>query len=150
MPCNDGRKNNGSKPGERRGGRQKGTPNKNKKELTDRVRRTVQEFTEMRRKADLEAGLSEEEAQPIETDYCAVSQLAMAGIDKRNPAALRRQANADAAQYLTPKLKSVEKVTDPEENESRRELAAALTELITGRQKPTAEEEEEIYDRGGH
>ena len=144
----DGRKNNGSKPGERRGGRKKGTPNKDKKELHDSVVNAVREFTELRRQKDLANNISPEDAQPIIEDYCPVVQLALAGADYRNKAELRLQANANAAKFLRPTLKAIEHTSDPEENDSRRELSSVLSQLIIDRSKPSKKKEEGTYERG--
>lgn len=144
----DGRKNNGSKPGERRGGRQKGTPNKDKKELRDAVTEAVRDFTTLRRQQDLDNDISPADAQPIIEDYCPVTELALAGADYRNKPELRLQANANAAKFLRPTLKAIEVTNDPDENDSRRELSAVLAEMIIGRSKPTQDEEAVTYERG--
>jgi len=141
--------NGGSYPGERRGGRKKGTPNRDKKPLRDAVARAVLDFTTLRRQQDIQNGITPDEAQPVLEDYCPVVQLALAGSDNRNPAALRVVAHGQAAKFLRPTLKAIEHTNDPNENESRRDLSAALMQLIADRAAPTSKEEESIYDRGG-
>lgn len=73
----------GSKPGERRGGRPKGAVNKDKRELLARI----------------------QEKCP---GYDPVVAMAMIATDAENALELRFQAHKEVAQYVTPKLKSVE------------------------------------------
>ena len=71
----------GSKPGERRGGRQKGTPNKQTVEVQQR--------------------LTELDCDPIE----GMARIAM---DASNPPELRGRMFAELASYVAPKRKAVE------------------------------------------
>lgn len=74
-----------------------------------------------------------DEIQPEYPEYDPVVELAVMGADHRNTPELRRQANAEAAQYVRPKLKSIEFTADPaslEEKEARRELAGRLVGLL--------------------
>ncbi len=71
----------GSKPGERRGGRQKGTPNK----------RTV----------EVQQRLSELDCDPIQG-------MALIAMDASNPPELRGRMFAELAAYIAPKRKAVE------------------------------------------
>ena len=71
----------GSKPGERRGGRQKGTPN--------------------RRTLEVQQRLAELDCDPIQG-------MALIAMDEGNPPELRARMFAELAQYVAPRLKSVE------------------------------------------
>lgn len=68
--------------------------------------------------------------QPEIQEYDPVVQLALMGSDYSRDPALRRQANADAAQYLRPKLKSVEMLGDPRLVESQKERDALAHRLV--------------------
>lgn len=61
-----------------------------------------------------------DEEQPLIEEYDPVVELALIASDYSIKTELRRQANADAAQYLRPRLKTVEHLEDP--------LAAATAE----------------------
>lgn len=74
-----------------------------------------------------------DELQPLVEDYDPVVQLAMLSIDQKQEPALRRQAASDAAQYLRPKLKSIELLEDPQSlqlQEEKNELASRLVGLL--------------------
>jgi hypothetical protein len=71
----------GSKPGERRGGRQKGTPNK----ITSNVRELLDKL----------------ECNPLEG-------LARIANDENNPIEIRTRAYSELAQYVSPKLRAME------------------------------------------
>ena len=71
----------GSKPGERRGGRQKGTPN----------RRTV----------EVQTRLSELDCDPIQG-------MALIAMDEGNPPELRGKMFAELAMYIAPKRRATE------------------------------------------
>ncbi len=72
----------GSKPGERRGGRQKGTPNKRTLEVRER--------------------LAELNCDPL-------AGMAAIAMDEGNPPELRGRMYAELAQYVAPRLKAVER-----------------------------------------
>lgn len=119
---------------------------RDKAELRAAMQNSVLEFTTMRR-SQIEAqirseypSLSDDEiakrvdlAQPLYAEYDPVVELAIMGADHSNTPELRRQANAEAAQYVRPKLKSIEFTQDPqslEEKEQRRALAGRLVGLL--------------------
>lgn len=71
--------------------------------------------------------------QPLIEEYDPVVELAIMGADYRNDPVLRRQANADAAQYLRPKLSAVATLEDPERlaaQAERNKLASRLVTLV--------------------
>lgn len=137
-------------------GSRKGVPNKDKEQLRVLVQESVHEFTQLRRdeirsqwrlgwrpSPDLPNLLSlppEEERvlgeevpdevldslQPEEQEYDPVVALAVMAADRRHDPSLRMQASASAAQYMRPKLKSVEIVDDAE----TKEIAAEKNELV--------------------
>lgn len=127
---------------------------RDKAELRGTVQDSVAEFTRLRREALLPAirsanpGASEEyimacldEKQPLYEEYDPVVQMALMAADHSNSVELRRQAAAETAQYLRPKLKSVEVVLNPETPEERAErtslaarLAGALESLASAKQ----------------
>ena len=76
----------GSAPGEKRGGRTKGTPNK--------------------ATADVVARLAELGCDPIEG-------MALIALDETNPPELRGKMFAELAGYVAPKRKAVEHSTEP-------------------------------------
>ena len=138
----------GSKPGERRGGRQAGTGNKDKSELRSIVQDAVHKHTIMLQERlirDLreqnpdwsleQARARAEELQPIIEEYDPVAELAMMAADRSNKPDLRRQAHSDASQYLRPKLKTIEHIDDPLTREAEKErfsLAERLGQLLVG------------------
>ena len=77
----------GSKPGERRGGRQKGTPNKRTLDVADRLKTLG--------------------CDPIEG-------MALIAMDESNTPELRGKMFSELAQYIAPKRKAVEHSTDPD------------------------------------
>lgn len=127
-------------------GRPKGSPNKDKTELRAMVQERVAEFT-ARRRVEMRDELAEkhpewgsdriqayiDKHQPQEDEYDPVVYLATMGVDSRLKPELRRQASAEAAQYLRPKLKSIEILDDEEGKELLAEknlLAGKLVEML--------------------
>lgn len=127
--------NNRGPVGESRGGRAKGVPNRDKIELRAASQEAVLSFTDLRRSEvsdmwfrgwrwnDRRLYLPEADTripgevippaildriQPRIEGYDPVVELALIAVDYRNPVTIRRQASADAAQYLRAKLKSIE------------------------------------------
>lgn len=103
----------------------------------------VHEFTELRREQDLaelaKQGIPPEEAiltgkiQEVVEDYDPVVALAIVAVDRRSTLDQRIKCNAEVAQYVRPKLKSVEMQVDPEALETleeRRELSFKLVSLL--------------------
>jgi hypothetical protein len=76
----------GSKPGERRGGRQRGVPN--------------------RRTLDVIERLATLRCDPI-------TGMARIALNKKNPVELRAQMFAELAQYVAPKRKALEHSAEP-------------------------------------
>jgi hypothetical protein len=110
-----------------------GTPNRDKAELRALIQERVHEFTELRRRADLEAGMDEAEAQEIVEDYDPVVHMAMVAVDRREKRDIQIRCAAEVAQYVRPKLKSVEVTTDPEALETlaeRQQLSSRLVALL--------------------
>lgn len=114
-----------------------------KTELRALVQESVLEFTSLRRdeisreyKKEHGKKISPallDEKQPLITEYDPVVQLSLMGSDYSQKVELRRQANADAAQYLRPKLKSIEVLEDPASlalQEEKNKLAEKLFMLM--------------------
>jgi hypothetical protein len=120
-------------PGESPFGRRKGIPNKDKAELRALVQESVFRFTEAKRAADIASGMDPLLAQPVYENYDPVVEMAIAAVDRSNPADMRQKCNAEVAQYLRPKLKSIEITEDPEALELQEEklaLARQLTDML--------------------
>lgn len=81
---------------------------------------------------DAEIAALLDDAQPLYEEYDPVVQLAMMASDHRYSPDLRRQAAAESAQYVRPKLKSIELTVDPSgaEEQEKRDLAARLRGLL--------------------
>lgn len=74
-----------------------------------------------------------DEVQPIYAEYDPVVAMSMIAVDHSNPVDLRMKAHAEVAQYVRPKLKSVEMTIDPqseEEKAARKELAGRIVSLL--------------------
>jgi hypothetical protein len=136
----------GSKPGYQRGPGRAGIPNKDKADLRALVQERVHEFTLTRRdqierelrakNPDMPLAQIMEQVdiqQPLEEEWDPVVALSIMAVDPRNKTDLRRQASSDAAQYVRPKLKTIEHLEDPESLElmrDKQELALRLTDLL--------------------
>lgn len=72
-----------------------------------------------------------DELQPYYSEWDPVVNLSVIAADHRNKVEIRRQASADAAQYLRPKLKSIELLEDPESLELQREKSTLSERLVT-------------------
>lgn len=97
------------------------------------IQERVHEYTELRRRADLEAGMEPDAAQQIIEDYDPVVQLSLIAVDRRTKQDVMVKCAAEVAQYVRPKLKSVELTTDPEAMETitqRQELSSRLVGLL--------------------
>ena len=114
-----------------------------KVELRAAVQDSVREFTIMRRERilpdivalhpDWTDEMVQQELdfrQPQYDEYDPVVQLAVMAADHSNSPELRRQAAGEAAQYLRPKLKSIEMVVDPLSEETRAERAELAARLV--------------------
>ena len=74
-----------------------------------------------------------DELQPLVEEFDPVVELALIGADYRNETSLRRQALAEAAQYLRPKLSAVAVMDDPEnltEQAQKNELVKRLMSMM--------------------
>jgi hypothetical protein len=114
-------------------GRAQGVPNRDKAELRALIQERVREFTELRRAADLAAGVPPDDAQQIIEDYDPVVHMATIAADRREKRDLQVRCAAEVAQYVRPKLKSVEVTTDPEAIETlqeRQQLSSRLLGLL--------------------
>lgn len=114
-------------------GRPKGIPNKDKAELRALLQERVHEFTELRAKQDEQDGIPPEQRQQIIDDYDPVVAMAIVAVDRRTTLSDRIRCNAEVAQYVRPKLKSVEVTADPEALETleeRRHLSERLVGLL--------------------
>lgn len=114
-----------------RPGRPKGIPNRDKAELRALLQERVHEYTEMRHQIDVQAGV--EQPQEIVEEYDPVVAMALVAVDRRSTIENRIRCNAEVAQYVRPKLKSVEVTADPEALETleqRRQLSERLVGLL--------------------
>lgn len=114
-------------------GRAQGVPNRDKAELRALIQERVLEFTELRRRADIEAGVPEDEAQQVIEDYDPVVHMSLIAVDRREKREMQLNAAKEVAQYVRPKLKSVEVTADPEAMETlaeRQELSSRLVALL--------------------
>lgn len=71
--------------------------------------------------------------QPLYDEFDPVIQLALVGANHSNSTEVRLRALSESAQYVRPKLKSIELGTrddDPEEQAARRELMARMRGLL--------------------
>lgn len=145
---------NSRKPsGGSRGGRAKGTPNKNKTELRVLTQEAVHEFTMMKRQEIAEAYRKQhnktipplllDSLQPEIQEYDPVVALSVIAADYSQKIEIRRQANADAAQFLRPKLKSIELVDDPRNQElqdQKNQLASRMVDILEAMAKAKKEQ----------
>lgn len=113
-----------------RPGRPAGIPNRDKAELRALIQERVHEFTELRNQADAQDGLPPDERQQIVEEYDPVVALAIVAVDRRSSLADRIKCNAEVAQYVRPKLKSVELHADPEALETLEERRALSEQLV--------------------
>lgn len=116
-----------------RPGRPIGTGTRDRAELRALLQERVHEFTELRRQQDLAQDIPPEQAQQILEDYDPVVALALVAVDRRTTLDQQIRCNSEIAQYVRPKLKSVEVQADPEALESlqqRQELSAKLVGLL--------------------
>lgn len=116
-----------------RRGRIPGIPNRDKAELRALLQEKVHEFTELRRAEDIKAGVPPEQVQQVIEDYDPVVALALVAVDRKSTLENRIKCNAEVAQYVRPKLKSVDVTVDPEAIETleeRRQLSERLVGLL--------------------
>lgn len=114
-------------------GRPLGIPNRDKAELRALIQERVHEFTELRAREDELAGVPPEDRQQIIEEYDPVVMMALVAVDRRTKLDMRLRANSEVAQYVRPKLKSVEFTADPEAMETleeRRQLSEKLVGLL--------------------
>jgi DNA helicase TIP49 (TBP-interacting protein) len=123
-------------------GRIPGVPNRDKAELRALIQEKVHEFTAMRREQDIaalppELSVEEGEArglvQIVCDDYDPVVAMSLTAMDRKVTLEMRTKCHAEVAQYVRPKLKSVDVTVDPEALETleqRRELSDRLTQFL--------------------
>lgn len=131
---------------------------RDKAELRAAVHEAVHEFTHLRRdklraqyKAEHPTASEHtileylDEVQPLYEEFDPVVEMSVFASDHRNDSKSRRQAMADVAPYLRPKLKQIEHMESPEQrdlNARKSDLAtqllAVLTASSTGRSSATA------------
>lgn len=124
------------------GGRLAGIPNRDKAELRALIQERVHEHTLKLRQMEIERlvkdGMSETEAgiaarQQVIEDYDPVVQMAMVAVDAEVKPDMQIRCASEVAQYVRPKLKSVELTADPEALETlheRQELSSRLVGLL--------------------
>lgn len=94
---------------------------------------TVLEYTTLKRRDDISRGVDPRKAQEIVEEYDPIVMMAVIGVRSDVAVQISLSANAEVAQYIRPKLKSVEVISDPEKAEDakkRSEKAAALLAMI--------------------
>ncbi len=104
----------GSKPGERRGGRRKGTANVDKRAIQERV----------------QSALSEKYGKHM-ANWDPVIAMAIIAADEAEKKDLRLSAAKEVAQYIHPKKKSIEG-----EIKATHEAGASLLDMIAKATKP--------------
>jgi hypothetical protein len=114
-----------------RPGRTAGIPNRDKAELRALIQERVQEFTELRAGQDEKEGIPPDQRQQIVEEYDPVVALALVAVDRRTTLADRIKCNSEVAQYLRPKLKSIEHGVDPDSLETLAERTM-LSERLVG------------------
>ena len=114
-------------------GRPAGVPNRDKAELRALIQERVHEFTELRARQDEADGVPPEQRQQIIEDYDPVVSLALVAVDRRTTLADRIKCHGEVAQYVRPKLKSIEHAVDPDTAETiaeRTQLSERLVGLL--------------------
>lgn len=119
--------------------RQVGTPNRDKAELRALIQERVHEHTIRLRQMEIarlmETGMSEEDAnatarQEVIEDYDPVAQMAMISVDMGVKLDVRVKCHDSVAQYVRPKLKSVDVTVDPEAIETLNQRQALSAQLL--------------------
>lgn len=129
-----------------RSGRVAGVPNRDKAELRALLQEKVHEFTELRRGADLAAGVPPDQAQQIIEDYDPVVALAIVAVDQRSTLDQRIRCNSEVAQYVRPKLKSIEMGLDADSAELVAQKAALSAKLVDFLDQVASDRREEEDD----
>lgn len=127
-------------------GRPPGRLNNDKLELRVAIQESVNEFVHTRRDrlrrdyvrdnpdaTELEIIEYLDDRQPLHEEFDPVVRMAIMAADHRHDPSLRRQALADMAPYVRPKLKQVEHIEDPSmvaDLERKNELAAELLAVL--------------------
>lgn len=125
--------------GRRFNGRQFGVPNRDKIELRALLQEKVLEFTTLKAGEDAEKGLPPDQRQQVIEEYDPVVAMALVAVDRSTPLDTRVRCNAEVAQYVRPKLKSVEMTTDDatlsalsQKTETTEMIMNVLTKLAAG------------------
>jgi hypothetical protein len=114
-------------------GRPAGIPNRDKAELRALIQERVHEFTELRARADESDGVPPDQRQQIIEDYDPVVSLALVAVDRRTSLSDRIKCHGEVAQYVRPKLKSIEHAVDPDTAETiarRTELSETIVDAL--------------------
>jgi hypothetical protein len=114
-------------------GRPAGIPNRDKAELRALIQERVHEFTELRARQEESEGVPPDQRQQIIEDYDPVVAMAILAVDRRTRQDTAIKCHSEVAQYVRPKLKSVEFTADPdaiETLEERRRLSERLVGLL--------------------
>lgn len=93
----------------------------------------VLDYTTLKRRDDIARGVDPRKAQEIIEEYDPVVMMAIIGARSDVAVALSLSANSEVAQYIRPKLKSVEVISDPEkarDAEARNQKAAQFLNMI--------------------
>jgi len=121
----DGRKNPGGRPF--------GSQNADRVELRSLLQEKVSEFTALQRERQIADGVPPEQAQEHIEEYDPVIALALVAVDQRSTLEQRIKCNSEVAQYVRPKLKSVEysgSAVDPDEARLRQEQGESFISLL--------------------
>jgi hypothetical protein len=121
-----------SEGGAQRGrpGRPAGVPNRDKAELRALLQERVHEFTDMRAKQDELDNVPPDQRQQIIEEYDPVVALALVAVDRRTSLGDKIKCNAEVAQYVRPKLKSIEHGVDPDTLETIEERTRLSEEIV--------------------
>lgn len=113
-----------------RPGRPAGVPNRDKAELRALIQEKVHEFTDLRARKDEADGVPPDQRQEVVEEYDPVVALALVAVDRRTTLADRIKCNSEVAQYLRPKLKSIEHSADPDTLETLEERTRLSEQLV--------------------
>lgn len=123
--------------------RRAGQGRRDKAELRALVQEAVHEYSFLKNRtvrnqllrtrpniSDEELEAAAAERQPVIEEYDPVVEMALVSVDHTQPTQLRMYAASQAAQYMRPKLKSVEVLADPDQIEADRKKADLAAQLV--------------------